>query len=451
MVWALSVAQQGFEERSRTISLAVVALGVLICGLRFFKDALIPLVLAIALKHLLQPVINVLTNRPLRCCGRSLLAEPMACVGVPRRNRRLQTLLAYACRLQLSRTAAAIVSLLLAFAVLGAILAIVADSVHVLVDNAEEYAKQLKVIVGNLLGWVANISCQWTRGGCPLPGNATNTTSPGAAGGGSSNSSSSDATRDMINQLFSLVPIESLVKYTAEFLLEMGGNLFFVILFTVYLLLDTRKGKRNAKPEKPSRTDLLILAYIKGKVMLSLVVGVVTAIILLAVGLELWLIFGALAFWLNFVPTVGAVVAVFLPMPLVILDPDMSLVSMILAFVLPFTAHMVVGNVLEPLLFGHSLELQPVAILLSLTIWSMLWGLTGMILAVPITAVLKIHLDSIDHPASKFLVRLLVGGDGAADEGAMALQPTEDTIHSGAAGSSTLPLVERSLANPEEP
>jgi AI-2 transport protein TqsA len=185
--------------------------------------------------------------------------------------------------------------------------------------------------------------------------------------------------------------------------------------------------------------------------MLSLVVGVVTAVILLAVGLELWLIFGALAFWLNFVPTVGAVVAVFLPMPLVILDPNMSLLSMVLAFVLPFTAHMVVGNVLEPLLFGHSLELQPVAILLSLTIWSMLWGLTGMVLAVPITAVLKIQLDSIDHPASKFLVRLLVGGAGGADDGAMALQPAEDTIHSGAAGSSTLPLVERSLASPEEP
>ena len=60
-----------------------------------------------------------------------------------------------------------------------------------------------------------------------------------------------------------------------------------------------------------------------------------------------------------------------------------------------------------------------------------------MILAVPITAVLKIQLDSIDHPASKFLVRLLVGGAGGADDGAMALQPAEDTIHSGAAGSST--------------
>ena len=150
MVWALSETQQGFEERVRTISLAVVALGVLIYGLRFFKDALIPLVLAIALKHLLQPVINVLTNRPLHCCGRTVLAEPLACAGMPRRNRRLQSCLAYACRLQLSRTAAAIVSLLLAFAMLGAIMAIVADSVHVLVDHAEEYATQLKVVcVGN--------------------------------------------------------------------------------------------------------------------------------------------------------------------------------------------------------------------------------------------------------------------------------------------------------------
>ena len=47
-----------------------------------------------------------------------------------------------------------------------------------------------------------------------------------------------------------------------------GENLFFVILFTVYLLLDTRKGKRDAKPETPSRTDMLILEYIKGKARL---------------------------------------------------------------------------------------------------------------------------------------------------------------------------------------
>ena len=57
-------------------------------------------------------------------------------------------------------------------------------------------------------------------------------------------------------------------------------------------------------------------------------------------------------------------------------------------------------SVLEPLIFGRSLELAPVVILLSLMIWGMLWGLTGMVLAVPMTAILKIHLASIDHPVA---------------------------------------------------
>ena len=90
---------------------------------------------------------------------------------------------------------------------------------------------------------------------------------------------------------------------------------------------------------RPNEADDQILAYIKGKVWLSLLVGSFTALVLLAIGLDLWLAFGVLAFWLNFVPNVGAVIAVFLPLPLVVLDPSMSLVSMILAFLLPFSVH----------------------------------------------------------------------------------------------------------------
>jgi len=114
-----------------------------------------------------------------------------------------------------------------------------------------------------------------------------------------------------------------------------------------------------------------------------------------------------LAFWLNFIPNVGAVVAVLLPMPLVVLDPAISTAGMVLAFLLPFLVHSVVGNVLEPLVFGQSLDLHPVAILFTLMVWAMLWGITGMVLAVPITAVLKIHLSAVDHPAARFLVGLL--------------------------------------------
>lgn len=102
--------------------------------------------------------------------------------------------------------------------------------------------------------------------------------------------------------------------------------------------------------------------YIKGKVVLSALIGVCTAFVLLAIGLDLWLVFGTLAFWLNFVPNVGAVIATLLPLPLVLLDPSMPAASMVLAFVLPFCVHMFVGNVLEPLLFGHSLEVSWIGI-----------------------------------------------------------------------------------------
>ena len=74
-------------------------------------------------------------------------------------------------------------------------------------------------------------------------------------------------------------------------------------------------------------------------------------------GLDLWLVFGVLAFWLNFVPNVGAVAAVFLPMPLVVLDPHMPVANMVLAFVLPLCAHSLVGSVLEPLLSAESCAL----------------------------------------------------------------------------------------------
>ena len=73
-----------------------------------------------------------------------------------------------------------------------------------------------------------------------------------------------DKVLDVLDDLFSRVPVSSLVEGAAEFLLGMGENLFLVILFTLYLLFDPRKGSgTRRKPEKPSRTDELILEYIK--------------------------------------------------------------------------------------------------------------------------------------------------------------------------------------------
>lgn len=83
---------------------------------------------------------------------------------------------------------------------------------------------------------------------------------------------------------------------------------------------------------------------------------------------------------------------------------------MALALLMPLTVHVLVGNLLEPIVFGRAMELHPVTVLLSLMLWGALWGIPGLILAVPLTAVLKIHLAHIDHPLPRLLLRLLDGG-----------------------------------------
>lgn len=69
----------------------------------------------------------------------------------------------------------------------------------------------------------------------------------------------------------------------------------------------------------------------------------------------------------------------------------------------------VIGNVIEPRVLGDAMELHPIVVLLSLMLWGSLWGVVGMILSVPITAVLKICLHSLNHPLPRFLATALEG------------------------------------------
>ena len=69
---------------------------------------------------------------------------------------------------------------------------------------------------------------------------------------------------------------------------------------------------------------------------------------------DLWLAFSVVAFFANFVPNLGAIVAVALPMPVVLIDPDGSPFHSGMAFFSLVLMHALVGNVVEPVFFGHS-------------------------------------------------------------------------------------------------
>jgi AI-2 transport protein TqsA len=133
--------------------------------------------------------------------------------------------------------------------------------------------------------------------------------------------------------------------------------------------------------------------YLVQKAAISAFTGVLVGASLTLLGVPLAMAFGLLAFLLNFVPNVGSIVATLLPLPVVIVSPDISTGTAVAAIAVPGAIQVTIGNFLEPKLMGDALDLHPVTILISLIFWGMLWGLVGALLATPITAVLKILMD----------------------------------------------------------
>ena len=123
-------------------------------------------------------------------------------------------------------------------------------------------------------------------------------------------------------------------------------------------------------------------------------------------GLDLALIFGTLTFLLNFIPTIGSIIAVLLPLPVAFLQFDAP-IMIVLIIILPSIVHTIIGNIIEPKVFGQAFDLHPVTIIIALISWGMLWGITGMLLAAPLTAIMRISFDQFE--TTKPLALLLSG------------------------------------------
>ncbi|MEJ2718649.1 MAG: AI-2E family transporter [Deltaproteobacteria bacterium] len=147
--------------------------------------------------------------------------------------------------------------------------------------------------------------------------------------------------------------------------------------------------------------------YISTKVLVSGTTGVLVFVILALLGVPYAISFGAFAFLLNFIPTIGSVISTVLPLPILLLTPDITWTTAILAIAVPGAIQLVMGNAVEPKMMGKSLGLHPITVLLALIFWGMIWGFDGMILAVPITAVVKIILEKIEITSS--VARLMAG------------------------------------------
>merc|ERR1719428_2358278 len=147
--------------------------------------------------------------------------------------------------------------------------------------------------------------------------------------------------------------------------------------------------------------------YIIQKTYLSLLKAVMVGLLFFFLQVDLWFIWALLTFVLNYIP-LGSAVATILPVMFVIFDPTKSLTDVIVCACVPVAIHNIVGNLVEPKMFADSLNLHPITVLLSLSFWSVAWGVAGALLSVPLLAALRIILLEYHyHPFIMPIVRFM--------------------------------------------
>jgi predicted PurR-regulated permease PerM len=214
-----------------------------------------------------------------------------------------------------------------------------------------------------------------------------------------------------------------------------------IIIFVIFILLQ-REDLRNrlirlagshdlqrttaALDDAASRLSRLFLIQL----LLNGSFGVIIGTGLWLIGVPSAILWGILAAVLRFVPYIGAAIAAAFPLALAVaVDPTWSMLLWTLALFV--VVEPIVGHVIEPMLYGHSTGLSPVAVVASATFWTGLWGPIGLVLATPLTVCLVVlgrHVDRLefldvmfgDRPALSppeiFYQRMLAGDPTEASE-----------------------------------
>lgn len=133
-----------------------------------------------------------------------------------------------------------------------------------------------------------------------------------------------------------------------------------------------------------------VRAYLVAKTLISAVTALAVGLFLWACGVDFAAFWGLLAFPLNFIPTVGAVVASLPPLLVAVVDPASSGWSIFAVVVGLVAINGVIGAWLDPRYVGHAVKVSPLVVFCSMLVWGILWGPVGMILAVPIMVSIKV-------------------------------------------------------------
>ncbi|MCA9626853.1 MAG: AI-2E family transporter [Myxococcales bacterium] len=271
---------------------------------------------------------------------------------------------------------------LLMLGVLVLVGAVVGTSVNQFVAAAPGYEEGLNELFGGVGGWLQRHGVEFSR-----------------------------------KELGDMVNTGALMRFlggTLSGVANMLSNVLLVVLTMAFILFEatTLSKKLRAAMGDPT-ADLSrwtkmaseVKRYVVIKTYVSLGTGITIGLFLWALGVDFPLLWGLLAFLLNYVPNIGSIIAAIPPVLLALVQFGIGRALATLGGFL--VVNMLIGNVIEPAFMGRRLGLSTLVVFLSLIFWGWLWGPVGMLLSVPLTMVVKILLEN----SQWYGAAVMLGGD----------------------------------------
>jgi predicted PurR-regulated permease PerM len=260
-----------------------------------------------------------------------------------------------------------LISTIFLFAILGVIISVLAQNFNALSQNAAKYENSLVHLnetIKSKYGW--DFSSQITK----FIGNYN----------------FSDIIKQVLNSLSELFSKGLLIGFYVLFLF------FEEIIFPNKLKAIYTDEKRYKEVlQTLEKINTTITKYISLKTLVSLLTGFLSFIVLLIIGVDTPFFWAFLIFILNYIPTIGSLIATIFPATIALLQFG-DLTHFFITLSVIGLIQIIIGNVVEPKFLGNSLNISSLVVMFSLTFWGMIWGVTGMFLSVPITVILIILL-----------------------------------------------------------
>ncbi|MCB5260537.1 MAG: AI-2E family transporter [Candidatus Cloacimonetes bacterium] len=198
---------------------------------------------------------------------------------------------------------------------------------------------------------------------------------------------------------------------------DISWNFILIVIFLMFIVaqdgsLNRRLNKVLSEDDRMRTSNTLgniqlqIQRYLLTKTIISLCTAILGMVLMMLFKVDFVLVCGILLFVMNFIPNIGSIIASGIPILISFLQTGLDFRTITFGLLIIAT-QMLFGNVIEPKIHGERLNLSPIMVLVSLIFWGWVWGIVGMVLAVPITSAINIILIQLDE---KNVISAIISG-----------------------------------------